>query len=80
MRLAYTASFAILATALSGCQSHQSKIDELTKEHDRIGNQFRADCSAEYLKVPPTLSPKCAEESKKLDESWQRLKAEQAKQ
>lgn len=80
MRLAYSASFAVLAIALSGCQSHQSKIDELTKEHDRIGNQFRAYCSAEYLKVPPTLSPKCAEESKKLDESWQRLKAEQAKQ
>jgi hypothetical protein len=79
MRLAKTAFFAILALALSGCQSHQSKIEDLTKEHDRLDSQFRADCSAEYLKVPPTLSPKCVEEKKQLEDAWQRLQAEQAK-
>lgn len=80
MRLAYTASFAVLAVALSGCQSHQAKIDELNKEHDRLSDQFRADCTAEFLKVPPKLSHKCAEEQKKMNDAWQRLQAEQAKQ
>ena len=80
MRLAYTVSFAVLAIALSGCQSHQAKIDDLKKEHERLGDQFRADCTAEYLKVPPTLSPKCAGEQKKMNDAWQRLQAEQAKQ
>ena len=42
--------------------------------------QFAKDCSAEYLNVPPTLSPKCADESKKLGEAWNRLQAERAKQ
>ncbi len=37
--------------------------------------QFAKDCSAEYLKVPPTLSPKCTDESKKLGEAGKRLQA-----
>ena len=27
--------------------------------------QFKKDCSEEYLKVPPTLSPKCSDELKR---------------
>lgn len=80
MRRFLPLSVVILLFAACGCESDQSKLDALTKEHDQLGDKFRADCTAETLKVPPTLSPKCAEESKKLDESWQRLKAEQAKQ
>jgi hypothetical protein len=80
MRRLLILSFAITTVALSGCQSHQAKIEELKKEHDRLSDQFRADCTAEYLKVPPTLSPKCAEEQKKMNDAWQRLQAEQAKQ
>jgi hypothetical protein len=80
MRRLLILSFIVAATVLTGCQGHQAKVDELTKEHDRLDSQYRADCSAEYLKIPPTLSPKCAEEKKKLEDSWQRLQAERAKQ
>lgn len=41
-----------------GCESHQSKVDRLQKEYDQISQQFGKDCSAEYLKVPPTLESK----------------------
>jgi hypothetical protein len=37
------------------------------------------DCSAEYLKIPPTLSPKCAEEDRERTEAWKRLQDERAK-
>jgi hypothetical protein len=74
---------AILAAAsvlaLAGCESHQSKVDALQKEYDRLGEQFRRDCNAEYLKVPPTLSPKCADENKHVEAAWNRLQAERAK-
>ena len=38
---------AILIASLSGCQSHQAKIDALQKEYDQLGQQYRQDCSAE---------------------------------
>jgi len=63
-----------------GCQSHQAKVDDLQKEYDRLNQQFAKDCSAEYLKVPPTLSPKCTDESKKLGDAGKRLQEERAKQ
>jgi len=75
--LTFTAMFIL---ALAGCQSHQSKVDAMQKEYDRLGDQFRKDCTAEYLKVPPTLSPKCADESTKVGEAWKRLQAERARQ
>ncbi len=70
---------AILAALLTGCQSHQDKVDSLQKEYDQLGQQFRKDCNAEYLKVPPTLSAKCDEENKKVQEAWNMLQAERAK-
>jgi hypothetical protein len=63
-----------------GCQSHQTKVDDLQKEYDRLNQQFTKDCSAEYLKVPPKLSPKCTDESKKLGDAGKRLQEERAKQ
>jgi len=69
----------VLALVLSGCQSHQAKIDALQKEYDQINQQFAKDCSAEYLKVPPTLSPKCADENEQMKGAWDRLQAERAK-
>jgi hypothetical protein len=71
---------AVLTFALGGCEGHQAKVDALQKEYDRLGNQFQKDCSAEYFKVPPTLSPKCADEKKKTDEAYKRVQAERAKQ
>jgi len=69
----------VLALVLSGCQSHQAKIDALQKEYDRLGQQFRQDCSGEMLSLPSTLSPKCAEESKKVTDAWNQLQTERAK-
>ena len=69
----------ILVLVLSGCQSHQAKIDALQKEYDEAETQFRKDCNEEYLKVPPTLSPKCVDEDKKTKDAWSRLQAERAK-
>ncbi len=71
---------AILSFAAIGCQSHQAKVDALQKQYDQLSQQFAKDCSAEYLKVPPTLSPKCADESKKMGEAGNRLREERAKQ
>jgi hypothetical protein len=65
--------------SLAGCESHRAKVDELQKEYDRLGEQFRRDCNAEYLKVPPTLSPKCNDENKRVQDAWNRLQAERAK-
>lgn len=70
----------VLILALSGCRSHQAKIDALQKEYDQLGVQFQKDCSAEYLKVPPTLSPKCADEKAKLEDVGKQLRDEHAKQ
>jgi hypothetical protein len=65
---------------IAGCESHQAKVDALQKEYDQLNQQFAKDCSAEYLKVPPTLSQKCTDESKKLGEAGKRLQEERAKQ
>ncbi|WP_420239615.1 hypothetical protein ACOBR2_08615 [Telmatobacter bradus] len=73
------ALMAVLVFTLPGCQSHQAKIDALQKEYDQINQQFAKDCSAEYLKVPPTLSPKCVDENKQMKDAWDRLQAERAK-
>ncbi len=80
MRRAVVVFTAMFILALAGCQSHQSKVDALQKEYDPLGDQFRKDCTAEYLKVPPTLSPKCSDESTKVGEAWKRLQAERARQ
>jgi hypothetical protein len=68
-----------LTVALTGCQSHQAKLDALQKEYDQLGAQFRKDCSAEMLDLPQKLSPKCADEDKKVTDAWNRLQAERAK-
>jgi hypothetical protein len=73
-----TALAAIFLLNLVGCKSHQAKVDELQKDYDRLGEQFRRDCNAEYLKVPPTLSPKCNDENKQVQDAWNRLQAERA--
>lgn len=70
----------VLTFALAGCQSHQAKVDALQKEYDEAEAQFRKDCNEEFLKVPPTLSPKCADEDKKTKDAWNRLQAARAKQ
>ena len=73
-------ALAIFVTvALTGCQSHQAKVDALQKEYDRLGDQFQKDCAGEMINVPPKLSPKCADESKKVSDAWNRLQAERAK-
>jgi hypothetical protein len=74
-----TVLIAASAVISTGCQSHQSRIDALQKEYDRLGAQFQSDCSAEYFKVPPTLSPKCADEKKQVEDAGKRLRDEQAK-
>jgi len=66
--------------AFAGCESHQAKIDALQKEYDDLSAQMKKDCSAEYLKVPPTLSPNCTDENKKVTEAWNKLQAERNKQ
>ena len=64
----------------TGCESHQVKIDRLQKEYQLESEQFGRDCSAEYQKVPPTLSPKCNDENEKMKHTWDQLQAERAKQ
>ena len=65
-RLATIFLGAVFTLALGGCESHQGKVDALQKEYDQLGAQMQKDCSAEYLKVPPTLSQKCVDENKKV--------------
>jgi hypothetical protein len=76
--------FAIFAAAsmfaLSGCESHQAKVDALQKQYDQLAAQFHLDCSAEYLKIPPTISAKCTDEDKKVKQAWDQLNAERSKQ
>jgi hypothetical protein len=68
-----------LTIAVLGCQSHQAKVDALQKKYDQLGKQFRQDCASEMLNVPPKLSPRCSEESKRVGEAWNQLQAERAK-
>jgi|HubBroStandDraft_6_1064221.scaffolds.fasta_scaffold1632176_2 hypothetical protein len=65
---------------LAGCEGHQAKVDRFQKDYDRLAAQFHQDCSAEYLKVPPTPSAKCTDEDNKVKAAWDRLQAERAKQ
>jgi cell division protein FtsL len=72
----------IFATAsvliLAGCESHQANVDGLQKEYNRLAAEFQKNCSAEYYKVPPNLSPKCQDEKKQMDDEWKRLQEERA--
>ena len=70
---------ALLSVALAGCESHQEKVDALQKEYDQLGEQYRKDCAAELINVPLKLSPRCADENKKVGDAWNRLQAERAK-
>ena len=79
-RLATVFLGAVLTFALGGCESHQAKVDSLQKEYDDLAAQFHKDCSAEYLKIPPTVSQKCTDEDKNVQEAWKRLQAERTKQ
>ena len=75
--------FILLAAVMTfvpvGCESHQAKIDALQKEHDRISQQYKQDCGAEYLKAKPQFSQKCIDEAKHMDDVWKQLQAEQSK-
>jgi hypothetical protein len=66
--------------ALPGCESHQAKVGALQKQYDQLAAQFHQDCSAEYLKIPPTISAKCTDEDKKVKQAWDQLNAERSKQ
>jgi uncharacterized protein YukE len=68
-----------LAIALSGCRTHQSRIDALQEEHDRLSKQYQKDCGDEYLKAQPQFSQKCTDEAKQMDEVWKQLQAERSK-
>ena len=57
-------SIGVMTIALTGCQSHQAKIDALQKEYDRLGSSVSKRLLSRILKVPPTLSPKCTDENK----------------
>ena len=75
------AFFALIASiALTGCETHRGKVDRLQKEYQQESEQFGKDCSAEYMKVPPTLSQKCTDENAKMKRTWDELQAERAKQ
>jgi hypothetical protein len=65
--------------ALSGCNTHQSRIEALQKEHDRLSRQYQKDCGDEYLKAQPQFSQKCADEAKQMDEVWKQLQSERSK-
>lgn len=70
---------AILGIAITGCQSHQAKVADLQKQYDQIAKQFQQDCSAEYLELPPKISPKCKTEDARMKDAWDRLQAEGTK-
>jgi hypothetical protein len=75
----FTTLSAASLLVLAGCESHQAKVDRLQKEYQQESEQFGRDCSAEYLKVPSTLSPKCNDENTKMKQTWDQLLAERAK-
>ena len=72
----FTTLSAASLLALVGCESHQARLDRLQKNYDQLAAQFHQDCSAEYLKVPPTISAKCTDEDKKVKLAWDQLQAE----
>jgi hypothetical protein len=75
-----TALATVFVLMLSGCQTQQAKVADLQRQYDEINKQFAKDCSAEMMDLPQKLSPKCADESKKLKDVTERLQAERAKQ
>ena len=62
----------------SGCQSHQAKVANLQKQYDDLAKQFQQDCSAEYLDIPPKISPKCKDEDTRMKDAWNRLQSERS--
>lgn len=75
----FTILIAASVLVLAGCESHQAKVDRLQREYQQESEQFGKDCSADYLKVPPTLSPKCNDENTRMKQTWDQLQAERAK-
>ena len=67
------------ALGMTGCQSHQAKVAHLQKQYDQLAKQFQQDCSAEYLDIPPKISPKCKDEDTRMKDAWNRLQAERSK-
>jgi protein involved in sex pheromone biosynthesis len=65
---------------LNGCRSHEANVADLQKQYDAVNQQFAKDCSAEMMNLPRKLSPKCADESRRLKEATERLQAARAKQ
>jgi hypothetical protein len=65
--------------AMGGCQTHQDRVAPLQRAYNEAERQFRSDCTAELMKVPPALSSKCQGEDKKAKELWAQLQAEQQK-
>jgi hypothetical protein len=75
----FTTLSAASLMVLAGCESHQRKVERLQKEYDRLAAQFHKDCSAEYLKLPPTPSAKCTDEDNRVKAAWDQLQAERTK-
>ena len=75
----FSAITVVFILFFAGCQSHQAKIDALQKEYYRLNLQFRQDCAAEMLNIPPKLRQKSSDEGKSLDEAWKRLQTERLK-
>ena len=67
------------ALGMTGCQSHQAKVAHLQKQYDQLAEQFQQDCSAEYLDIPPKISPQCKDENTRMKDAWNRLQAERSK-
>lgn len=67
------------ALGMAGCQSHQAKVADLQKQYDQSAKQFQQDCSAEYLDIPPKITPKCKDEDTRMKDAWNRLQAERSK-
>ncbi len=79
MRRVITCTALAAALGMTGCQSHQAKVADLQKQYDQLAKQFQLDCSAEYLDIPPKISPKCKDEDTRMKDAWNRLKAERSK-
>lgn len=70
----------VVVLIMSGCQSHQAKVDALQKDYEAAELKFRQDCSTELYNVPPKLSPKCAKEDQDTKQKLATLNAEKVKQ
>ena len=79
MRLRLLACCFAATILVAGCESHQTRIDKLQQDYDRLGEQFQKDCSGEMLNMPAKLSPKCQDEKTQQEEAWKRLEAERTK-